>query len=55
MTTDVIHIYTSDAGYPALLRALTPAPELWLRGSVVPDDDKTTPVVEAEEEVEVDE
>ena len=38
MTTDAIHIYPSDAAYPQALRTLAPAPELWVRGSVVPDD-----------------
>ena len=38
MSSDAIHIYPSDAAYPASLAVLTPAPELWLRGAVVPDD-----------------
>jgi DNA processing protein len=47
MTPEPIHIYTSDAGYPAPLRALTPAPELWLRGSVVADDALAVAIVGA--------
>ena len=38
MTTDAIHIYPSDAAYPEALRALAPAPEVWVRGTVVADD-----------------
>lgn len=47
MTTDAIHIYPSDADYPASLRALMPAPELWLRGTVVPDDGLAVAIVGA--------
>jgi DNA processing protein len=47
MTTDVIHIYPSDANYPAPFAALTPAPELWLRGTVFPDDTLAVAIVGA--------
>src|SRR5688572_9313265 len=44
---DAIHIYPSDAAYPAPLTALTPAPELWLRGTVMPDDALAVAIVGA--------
>jgi DNA processing protein len=47
MTTEPIHIYPSDAGYPPLLSALTPAPELWLRGTIVADDALAVAIVGA--------
>jgi DNA processing protein len=45
MTTDAIHIYPSDAAYPEALRALAPAPELWVRGTVLSDDALAVAVV----------
>ena len=47
MSSDAIHIYPSDAAYPAALAALMPAPELWVRGSVVPDDTLAIAIVGA--------
>jgi len=47
MSIGPIHIYPSDAAYPAALTALTPAPELWLQGTVVPDDALAVAIVGA--------
>ena len=47
MTTDAIHIYPADPGYPAALTALTPAPDLWVRGHVVPEDALAVAIVGA--------
>jgi DNA processing protein len=47
MSIDPIHIYPSDTAYPAALTALTPAPELWLQGTVVPDDALAVAIVGA--------
>ena len=47
MSIEPIHIYPSDAAYPAALSALTPAPELWLQGAVVPDDALAVAIVGA--------
>ena len=47
MSIGPIHIYPSDAAYPAALMALTPAPELWLQGTVVPDDALAVAIVGA--------
>jgi DNA processing protein len=42
-----IHIHPSDAEYPAPLTALTPAPELWVRGTVLPEDTLAVAIVGA--------
>jgi len=47
MSIEPIHIYPSDTAYPAALTALTPAPELWLQGTVVPDDALAVAIVGA--------
>jgi DNA processing protein len=47
MTTDAIHIYPSDVAYPEALRALAPAPEVWVRGTVLPDDTLAIAIVGA--------
>ena len=47
MSIEPIHIYPSDTAYPASLTALTPAPELWLQGTVVPDDALAVAIVGA--------
>ena len=47
MKTDAIHIYPSDAAYPLALTALTPAPELWVRGAVSADDTLAVAIVGA--------
>jgi DNA processing protein len=47
MTSQSIHIYPSDADYPAALAALTPAPELWVRGTVLPEDALAVAIVGA--------
>jgi len=47
MSSDAIHIYPSDTAYPASLAVLTPAPELWLRGAVMPDDTLAVAIVGA--------
>jgi DNA processing protein len=47
MSIEPIHIYPSDAAYPAALTALTPAPELWLQGTVEPDDALAVAIVGA--------
>jgi DNA processing protein len=47
MMTDAIHIYPSDTHYPAPLAALTPPPQLWIRGSMIPDDALAVAIVGA--------
>jgi DNA processing protein len=46
MTTDT-HLTHGDADYPAPLAALAPAPELWVRGTLVADDALAVAIVGA--------
>jgi DNA processing protein len=45
MSTDVVHLRPADAAYPPALATLTTAPELWVRGAVVPDDGLAVAIV----------
>jgi DNA processing protein len=47
MTADASHLRPGSAGYPAALDALSPAPELWVRGAVTEDDELAVAVVGA--------
>jgi DNA processing protein len=47
MSSDVFHLQPDDAAYPALLSALAPAPELWVRGRVIADDALAVAIVGA--------
>jgi len=47
MTIDAIHLQPHDAGYPAALSRLTPAPELWVRGALREDDALAVAIVGA--------
>ena len=47
MTTDSVCLGPDDAGYPAALKRLTPAPPLWLRGAVTEDDALAVAIVGA--------
>jgi DNA processing protein len=47
MTADASHLRPGSAGYPAALVALSPAPELWVRGAVTEEDELAVAVVGA--------
>lgn len=47
MTTDVFHLHPGDADYPAPLAVLSPAPPLWVRGSLVAEDALAVAIVGA--------
>jgi DNA processing protein len=47
MTTDVHHLRPDAAEYPAALEVLAPAPELWVRGTLVAEDALAVAIVGA--------
>jgi DNA processing protein len=47
MTTDVSHLHAHDAAYPALLTALAPSPDLWVRGALSAEDALAVAIVGA--------
>jgi DNA processing protein len=47
MSTPAIHLHSDDAAYPPALTALTPAPGLWVRGTLTPDDGLAVAIVGA--------